>query len=42
MKPFKIIFESDATEIIEADTIERNDVLENVNVKEDSGYVERI
>lgn len=39
MKTFKIIFESGATEIIEADAIERNDVLDNVKVKDDSGTV---
>lgn len=37
MKTFKVVFESGVTETIEADKIELNDVLDKVEVKDDSG-----
>lgn len=37
MKSFKIIFESGATETIRAESIELNEVLENVAVKGEDG-----
>ncbi len=37
MKTFKLVFESGVTETIEAGSIEMNDVLDKVVVKDDSG-----
>lgn len=37
MKTFKIVFESGVTETIEAGSIELNDVLNKVIVKDDNG-----
>lgn len=37
MKTFKVVFESGVTETIEAGSIELNDVLDKVEIKDDDG-----